>query len=332
MVVDFEKMAEKASEEARKESAAINPYDAPFIKKENVEAMRAPEVHDASNAVKGETGKIAEENAPHTPVSPRPQDETTPGEELPPEPERPDVPWVISNKTFQGTKKSFMKKEFLKTLNGKIDEALRGNTPEELALNMTLAGFTLFFDMLTNYINHNRDEKDQLAKGYKDSVAAFERDMHVYQQHKDMTVWATLAEDEAFKQKFAGKALTSEMKKDAMKYIKGNPELLKTLADAYAFLTKHECSPAEMLQQVDKTFGADSLAKDLEKLAGRGLKDPMIAEAVKNAKELAAYRQRVKAYNARKEQLNTNRRHLGRARNPQNQRQNQQQRQQQATR
>ena len=62
------------------------------------------------------------------------------------------------------------------------------------------------------------------------------------------------------------------------------------------------------------------------------LTPPMIAEAVKGAKELAAYRQKVKAYNARKEQLNANRQHLGRARNNQNQRQNQQQRQQQQTR
>ena len=336
MVVDFEKEGRKLAEEARRQSAAINPHEAPNTSEDSVERMRAPEVHDGSKVVDGTTGRIAEENAPHTPTPQQPQASATAdgnavAEELPPEPERPDVPWVISNKTFEGTKESFMKKGFLKTLNGKIDEALKGNTPEDLAMSMSLAAFTLFFDMLTNYINHNRDEKDRLAKAYKDGVAAFERDMHVYQQHKDMTIWATLAEDPEFKQKFGGKALTPEMKKDAMKYIGGHPDLLQKLADAYGFLTKHECSTDEIKKQLAKTFGANSSAKDLEKLSGRGLQDPMIAESVKGAKELAAYRQKVRAYNARKERLNANRRLFSHTRNS-NQHQNQQQRTQQQTR
>ena len=330
MVVDFEKMGEKMSEKAREESAAVNPQDTPFVKKKDVEKMRAPEIHDSEKAIDPAKGTITEENAPHTP-KPQSQQPQAEAEQMPPEPERPDVPWVISNKTFEGTKESFMKKGFLKTLNGKIDEALKGNTPEDLAMSMSLAAFTLFFDMLTNYINHNRDEKDRLAKAYKDGVAAFERDMHVYQQHKDMTIWATLAEDPEFKQKFGGKALTPEMKKDAMKYIGGHPDLLQKLADAYGFLTKHECSTDEIKKQLAKTFGANSSAKDLEKLSGRGLQDPMIAESVKGAKELAAYRQKVRAYNARKERLNANRRLFSHTRNS-NQHQNQQQRTQQQTR
>ena len=228
--------------------------------------------------------------------------------EEPQMPKRPDLPSVVSDKAFRDKPTSFLKEGFLKTLDKKIEEALRGNTPEEVAQNVTFAALTLFFEMLGNWVDHHRKERERVEKEYKSNIKAFDRDMHVHPQHKDLAYWAVVANDPYLLDKYGNRKLTSRDLVDIEKYVLKNQALMQEYKETLEYATGREWPMDSVVEQA-KQAKKNAFLKDtsLQELHGIQLNSEEIKRAVAMARESTQYRKDLKAYRTRVEQLNRNR-------------------------
>ena len=201
MVFDAENEIKKNNEEAiKRETQNVSTVD----------DFRVPEEKDYTKIVDPETGKADERSVP-----PDPQAQTTTQQNQPQIPQQPqgqnqpqqqaqqpsapivDAPKVSAGE-FKGKAKSFFgldtEKGFWETLDKKVQEALQGKTPEEVAENMAFAMLTIFFDMIGNWADNNRKERKRIKREYEEKVKAHDHDIGVKPHQKLLLLYAVLAD------------------------------------------------------------------------------------------------------------------------------------------
>jgi hypothetical protein len=334
MVFDAEKEIKKNNEEAikRETPSATNADD--FV---------VPEERDYIKAVDPETGKASEQNVPVDPqvtasAKPNQNDTQDPQRQQPQQPLRPQpAPYVsapkVSASEFKGKPKSFFgldtEKGFWETLDKKIQEALQGKSPEEVAENMAFAALTIFFDMIGNWADNNRKERKRIKREYEEKTATHDRDMNVKPHHKLLLFYAVLADHPAMR-KYAGKPITKEAKKEALNIIKTDKKIQNAFFDAHDALCHRDTrgQNGERNTLLKNLINSVTGNADIDGLKGMALNDPMITEAIdmSSARNLVqGLHQNVTGHQAAVNQNNQNRNILNQAQQQQQQQQNQQQ-------
>ena len=356
MVFDAEKEIQKNNEEAIKREA---------ISAENVDDLVVPEKKDYTTAVDPETGKASETDVPHDPqatteaqpeqndtqASPEQQNQQAgeqqgqgQGQEQQPQQPQP-APYVSAPKVsageFKGSPKSFFgldtEKGFWNTLDKKIQEALQGKSPEEVAENMAFAALTIFFDMIGNWADNNRKERKRIKKEYEEKVKAYDHDIGVKPHQKLLLFYAVLA-DHPEMRKHAGKPLTKEIRKEALNIIKTDKNIQNAFFDAHDALCHRDTrgQNAERNAILKNLINSVTGNADVDTLKGIALNDPMVSEAIEMSSArnfVQGLHQNVAGHQAAVNQNNQNRNILNQAQQQQqNQQQNQQQQQQANTR
>lgn len=337
MAIDFEKEIQKNNEEAvnRETPTVSTPED--FV---------VPEERDYTKAVDPATGKADEQSVP-----PDPQAQTTTQQnqqqntqqpqgqqQLIAQPTAPvlDAPKVSASE-FKGKAKSFFgldtEKGFWETLDKKVQEALQGRTPEEVAENMAFAMMTIFFDMIGNWADNNRKERKRIKKEYEEKVKAHDHDMGVKPHQKLLLLYAVMA-DHPEMRKHTGKPLTKEVRKDVANILKNDKKIQDIFFDAHDALCHRDTRGQrdERNGLLKNLLNAVTGNADVDTLKGMALNDPMITEAIEMSSArnvVQGLHQQVAGHQAAVNQNNQNRNILNQAQHQQQPQQQQQQRPQQ---
>lgn len=285
-VFDAEKEIKKNNEEAikRETSEVLTPED--FV---------VPEETDYTTAVDPATGKVDEESVPLDPnvqganqqnKGANPQPQTAQPQQQAQQPSAPivEAPKVSAGE-FKGKAKSFFgvdtEKGFWETLDKKVQEALQGKSPEEVAENMAFAMMTIFFDMIGNWADNNRKERKRIKKEYEEKTKAYDHDIGVKPHQKLLLLYAVMA-DHPEMRKHAGKPLTKEVRKDAARILKNDKKIQNAFFDAHDALCHRDTRGQrdERNGLLKNLLNAVTGNSDVDTLKGLALNDPMITEAI----------------------------------------------------
>lgn len=345
MVVDFEKEIQKNNEAAlRRENPEVSSQD----------DFTVQEKRDYTKAVNHETGKADEKSVPldpqvqgtnqqnqtQNPQQPQGQNQAQQQGQNPPQQQaqQPSAPVIeapkVSANEFKGKAKSFFgldtEKGFFETLDKKVQEALQGKSPEEVAENMAFAALTIFFDMIGNWADNSRKERKRIKKEYEEKVKAHDHDIGVKPHQKLLLFYAVLA-DHPEMRKHAGKPLTKEVRKDAARILKNDKKIQNAFFDAHDALCHRDTrgEKEERNTLLKNLLNAVTGNADVDTLKGMALNDPLITEAIEMSSArnvVQGLHQQVAGHQAAVNQNNQNRNILNQA---QQQQQPQQQQQQQ---
>ena len=335
---DFEAEAKKVAEEARRQSAEAQAASgqpvSQMVKEDEVDQLKVKEQRDGAKAVDPATGRASSEDVPRDSNAEQPQPDNgntprqpgnapvQPGAEPPRQPAAPVTPaqseaFRASADRFKGKAKSFfaadVDKGFWDTLEAKIKEATAGgNSPEDVAQAATFAALTCLFDLIGNWADHHRKDKKRLAKEYEDNVKAYDTDIGVKAYHKDLAVWAAIADHPDLKI-YQDKPITKEVRQAVAKVLQKDKAAILAMKNILESATHREWT----MDEVDKNARIALGKTTLMELNNISLNDPVIGEAVNNAPFAKAYKalhQRAEEHHTRVEENARNRTILNNAR------------------
>ncbi|MBR6412901.1 MAG: hypothetical protein IKS41_07080 [Alphaproteobacteria bacterium] len=273
--VNYEELAKEHNEKAQAESAA-KLGEGSVLREGDV--VPTPEVKDTTKAVDPTTGKVDEGSVPRDPNTnpgssgqpPRtPQPQNAP---QPPQPQAQGGPKplvnsvIVSASEFEGKGKSFLNPDaednFWKTLEGKLKEALSGNTADEIGQNMALGSIAFIFEAISNWAVHHRKEAKRLKKEYEEKTKGF-----------DDVLKNTLVEKYGAVAEFAikhGINVNTEEGRKKLETLKNNKEFLGLCAGALSATLMREVrldEAGKLLEGTTKSLSKGNLALNSQEVA-----------------------------------------------------------------
>ena len=285
-----------------------------------LEAARAGDEHRADRAV-GADGRVSSEYAPESPASPTgtPAGVETPGADrgrgsrpgvVPATaPTRPDAETVRRNikapimdaKELKVKAKGFLSPDvennLWSTLDKKVEAALQGSTPEETAQNMATAAWTFLFELLGNWADVHRKEAKRVKKENEERLANYDHNMGVEPIHKNLAVWAVIADHPAIRELVGNGPLDKAARKKVAKFVKKNPKALNALGNIVQSMARRTFDRAELNKIVINGLNMDLSGATLDDVKNAALDDPVILNAAAHSgiESLAAEAHRRKA-------------------------------------
>ena len=294
-VFDAEKEAKKMSEEARRQSDELNRSVGrpPELSPESLEAGRAGDIRDGDRAV-GADGRVSPENAPADPTV-RPENTNTGTPPPAQAPTRPNaeairasiVSPMLTPAEFKEKAKNFAGADvdngLWATLDKKMDEALRGSTPEEVAQNMTFAALTFLFDLIGNWADHHRKEAKRCKKEYETKVANYDHNMGVEPIHKNLAAWAVIANHPAIRDVIGNGVLDKAARKKVAKLIKNDPKAQQAISYIVDSMTMRKHEKGELNKIITNTLNMELGGATLDDVKGAALDQDVIVRAANRA-------------------------------------------------
>ena len=324
-MIDYEQKFKESNEETmrrEKEDArrAAAEGGAPY----EGEAPRE-DLRDSTRAINPETGKIGEENAPSDPNLNREEPSTStsaqPASNTETRESEKDSMAVASVSENEGKKTSFLDPDLEKglwdTLDKKVKEALSGNTPEDLGINMAFAFLTFLCEVVSNYANHIRKERKRLDKEYKERTAEWDKNMGVTPTHKSLAIWATIADHPAMRQ-FANKPISSEMVRAAYDLYCTDKTVQKNALRIISAMTGRELTKDESNTYFKNAFKTKFGNTTLASIKGMALNNEKFLEGVQIAglqKEILSAHQQTRGHQEAVQQNQSDRSTLNTAQN-----------------
>ena len=203
----------------------------------------------------------------------------------------------------------------LYSLDKKVKEALSGGTPEEIGQNMAFAFLTFFCELVANYADHIRHERKRLEKEYKEKTAELDKNMGVTQLHKNLAIWAVIADHPAMKE-FANKPVTNETVRAAYNLYRTDKNAQKTAIKLICAMTGREITKGEANTYFESAFKTKMGGTTLSKVKGLALNDAKFMEGLNIAhlqKAILSTHQQVRGHQDAVRQNQADRDALGRA-------------------
>ena len=311
----------RAAEARAREAAATTMDTATATSPAHETVPPVADLRDGVNAVNTETGAINSENAPTDPnLNATPQGEQ-PAERQPEQP-APHEPETIlaSAKTFEKKKGNFFgldtEKGFWGTLDGKIKEGLsQVKTPEDM-VNLGFVAVEFLFEVIANWADHARKDAKARKKAYDEAVAAHDHDMGVTPLHKNMAIWAAIADHPAMR-RFQNQPITNEMVRTAYQVYRTDKTAQKAAIAILQSMTGREFTKDDANKAFESAFKAKLGGNSLQDIKGLALNDEKIRQAIdlSGAKnQIYGMHQRNQGFQAQTEQLNADRATLRTAR------------------
>jgi len=267
-----------------------------------LEAARAGDEHRADRAV-GADGRVSSDHAPESPASPTgtPAGVETPGADrgrgsrpgvVPASaPNRPNaetvrrniVTPIMSSEELKVKAKGFLSPDvennLWSTLDKKMEAALQGSTPEEVAQNMAMAAWTILFDMLGNWADVHRKEAKRVKKENEDRLANYDHNMGAEPIHKNLAVWAVIADHPAIRDIVGRGPLDKAARKKVAKLIQSDPKCQKAIFDIVNSMTLRKHDSAELNKIIKNAMNMDLSGATLDDVKGAALDQDVILRA-----------------------------------------------------
>ena len=259
-----------------------------------------------------------QEQQPPQPVAEQGGDTPTPEQG---QPEQPQAPVTISADSFKPKKKSYLdpnvEKGFWGTLDSAIDDALKGSSADQIAENMFWAMLEFPLNLISNKLKHDKSEKKRIDDTYNERVATFDKDLGVTGAHKDMAMWACLA-DHPQMAKHAGKPITKEARRDALRVMQTD----KLVKANYRAILSSMCGNREITNGEFDTFVKNGLkamtgSNTMDMIKNASLNDPIVGQAISTVdlkNRVSRVQDQTTRHRAEQDTLAQNRTTLNRAR------------------
>jgi len=263
-----------------------------------LEAARMGDVRNADTAV-GADGHVDSEHAPADPTARPTEGEGraagAPGVVPAAAPSRPNADAVrasivspmLSADELKEKAKNFaapdVENGLWATLDKKMEEALRGGSPEEVAQNMTFAALTFLFDLIGNWADHHRREAKRVKKETEAKTSAYDHNMGVEPIHKNLAVWAVIAEHPAIRELLGSGTLDKEARKKVLKVIKHDPNAQKAIYDIVNAMTMRKHEGEELNKIIKNTLNMELGGATLDDVKGVALDQDVIVRAASRA-------------------------------------------------
>ena len=308
---------QRRAAEARAQAAAATRVDTATATSPAHETVPpVADLRDGVNAVNTDTGAVNSENAPTDPnLNANPQAEQAEeqqGEQSASQTEHEPQTVLTSAKAFEKKKESFFgldtDKGFWSTLDGKLKEVGQIRTPEDM-VNLAFIPLEFLFEMVSNWADHARKDAKTRKKAYEEAVAAHDHDMGVTPLHKNMAVWAAIADHPAMR-RFQNQPITSEMVQAAYQVYRTDKTAQNAAIAILQSMTGREFTKDDANKAFENAFKAKLGGNSLQDIKGLALNDEKIYRAIdlSGAKDqIYGMHQRNQGFQAQTEQLNADR-------------------------